>query len=296
MDPVLQGTQEFRRSPNRGAKFEAALPDTVVVHYTAGATLDSAVKTLSDPASQASAHVVIDRDGSIVQLVELDTIAWHAGRSRHLNRSGLNRFSIGIEIVNAGRLKRTAAGELLTWSGGRIEPRDAVELVHRNESAPAWWHVYTEAQIDSTFELARKLIEGLGIRHIVGHEEIAPGRKSDPGPAFPLDQMRARLLGSQRNVDEDVDELTQGITGVVTASLLNTRSAPSIGSQLVSAPLRRGTAVTVIESRPGWLRIDSPLRAWIKREHVELARDPGLEQAVWSARVDNGGFGPAPPQ
>src|SRR5687767_14113752 len=104
MDPILPGIAAFHRSPNHGSKFPASLPDTVVIHYTAGTTLRGAVSTLCHAASKASAHLVIDRDGSIVQLVALDTIAWHAGASRHLSRSGLNQFSIGIELVNAGKL------------------------------------------------------------------------------------------------------------------------------------------------------------------------------------------------
>lgn len=271
MDPILPGTAAFQRSPNRGGKFASQLPDTVVVHYTAGITLDSAVRTLCDPASKASAHFVVDRDGSIVQLVELDTIAWHAGVSRHLNRSGLNKFSIGIEIVNAGRLNRTAAGDLLTWFGRRIEAHDGVELMHRNESAAAWWHTYPEAQIDSVFTLTQQLVAGLSIKHIVGHEEISPGRKSDPGPAFPLDRMRARLLGSQRDADVDDEAVMHPLVGVVTASLLNTRAGPSIVSPIASVPLRRGTAVKVINSQAGWLQIASPVSAWVKREYVQIA-------------------------
>ena len=270
MDPILSGTAAFRSSPNRSGKFAPTLPDTIVVHYTAGGTLEGAVRSLCDPTSKASAHLVVDRDGAVVQLVELDTVAWHAGVSRHLSRSGLNKFSIGIEIVNAGRLNRTAAGEFLTWFGARVDPKEALQLAHRNESAPSWWHAYTEEQIESVFELTRKLVAGLPIRHILGHEEIAPGRKTDPGPAFPLDQMRARVLGTQRDVDDEGDDLVQPTTGVVAATLLNTRTGPSIISPTASVPLRRGTAVTIVGSQPGWLRISRPLSAWVKREHIEL--------------------------
>jgi N-acetylmuramoyl-L-alanine amidase len=271
MDPILPGTARFQSSPNRGSKFGAPLPDTLVIHYTAGLTLDSAVRTLCDPAAKASAHFVVDRDGKVVQLVEIDTVAWHAGVSRHLSRSGLNKYSLGIEIVNAGRLNRTAAGEFVTWFGSRVEAKDALQLLHRNESALAWWHAYTEQQVESVFELSRQLVAGLPIKNILGHEEIAPGRKSDPGPAFPLDQMRARLLGTHRDADEESDELTQVATGVISASLLNTRTGPSVLSPVASVPLRRGTAVTIVGSQPGWLKISSPLSAWVKREHVDIS-------------------------
>lgn len=284
MDLRLPGTR-WEPSPNCRGKFADSLPDTLVVHYTAGTTLAGAIATLCSPAAKASAHFVVDRDGTVVQLVELDTIAWHAGPSRHLNRSGLNQFSIGIEIVNAGKLKRNAAGEFLTWANGRIDPLEAIELVHRNESAPAWWHTYTEPQIESVFELTRKLTEGLPIRHILGHEEIAPGRKSDPGPAFPLDTLRARLLGTQRDLDDSIDEVTQTVDGIVVASMLNTRTGPSTASPVASVPLRRGTAVTIVGSQPDWLRISRPVSAWVKREFIDITSESSVGHTPFQPRI-----------
>jgi N-acetylmuramoyl-L-alanine amidase len=191
----------FSASPNHGARFANGLPDAVVIHFTAGASLESSVRTLSSPDSKASAHVVVGRDGTIVQLVPFDVVAWHAGASSLGNRSGLNKFSIGIEIDNAGRLTQTASGDFMTWFGRRIAREDAVQGVHRNESTPSWWHVFTEQQIERVSELVTLLINTYPIAIVVGHEEIAPGRKSDPGPAFPLDRLRDRWLGAGRQED-----------------------------------------------------------------------------------------------
>lgn len=85
--------------------------------------------------------------------------------------------------------------------GKRIAKEDAVQGVHRNESQPTWWHAYTEQQIERVSELVKLLIETYPISVIVGHEEIAPGRKTDPGPAFPLDRLRDRWLGVERRED-----------------------------------------------------------------------------------------------
>jgi len=191
----------FSASPNHGARFANGLPDTVVIHFTAGASLESSVRTLSTPGSSASAHVVLGRDGTIVQLVPFDVIAWHAGASSLGDRTGLNKYSIGIEIDNAGRLTQTASGDFLTWFNRRIAREDAVQGVHRNESQPSWWHVFTEEQIERVHELVTLLIKTYPITVVVGHEEIAPGRKTDPGPAFPLDRLRDRWLGGGRKQD-----------------------------------------------------------------------------------------------
>ena len=198
----LGGTSvSFTASPNHGARFENGLPDTLVIHYTAGASLESSVATLCDPESNASAHVVVGRNGRIVQLVPFDVVAWHAGASSWGNRTGMNKYSIGIEIDNAGRLTQTASGDFLTWFGKRIPKKDAVQGVHRNESQPSWWHMFTEQQIERVSALGTLLIKTYGISVVVGHEEIAPGRKSDPGPAFPLDRLRDRWLRAGRRED-----------------------------------------------------------------------------------------------
>ena len=120
----LTGTGvSFVESPNHGGSFASPLPDTLVIHFTAGASLNSSVRSLCDPASKASAHAVVGREGAIVQLVPFDVIAWHAGASTLGARTGLNKFSIGIEIDNAGRLTPTAAGDFVTWFGKRVQKR-----------------------------------------------------------------------------------------------------------------------------------------------------------------------------
>jgi N-acetylmuramoyl-L-alanine amidase len=275
---------EFRLSPNRGAPFAAPAPDTIVIHFTAGSSLESSVQTLSNEASKASVHVVVGRDGKIVQLVPFDTVAWHAGVSNFQGRTGFNRFSIGIEIDNAGRLTQTASGSFMTWFMKPIGAADAIQAVHRNEAVATWWHAYTEAQIDKVFELCRLLIGAYNITSIVGHEEIAPSRKTDPGPAFPLDRLRDRLLGTRR------DEIGSAHleVGVISAALLNARAEPSTSSTVLGTPLPRGTSVQIVEARQGWLRIISPRPAWVKEEHVlrEMIDFPSFAA---DGRPDSGG-------
>lgn len=176
-------------------RFAQGLPDTLVVHFTAGASFESSVSHLSDPDVRASAHLVVGRDGRVVQLVPFDRIAWHAGESSWKGRTGLNRFSIGVELDNAGRLGRMLDGQFRTWWGGTVPPAEAVEAVHRNESSPSFWQTFAAPQVEVCFEVCSALVRELGLRTILGHEEISPGRKVDPGPAFPLDRLREELLG-----------------------------------------------------------------------------------------------------
>jgi len=192
----LEG-EEIRHleSPNRGGPFAGGLPDTLVIHYTAGANAQSAIDILSDPERRVSAHLVVGRDGCIAQLLPLDTVGWHAGKSEWQGRSGLNNYSIGIEIDNAGQLEEKD-GRCVSWFGRPYPAEEVVWGVHRNQRELTPWHLFPYEQIRVVDELCALLAATYDITSIVGHEEIAPGRKIDPGPAFPLDEMRQRLLSS----------------------------------------------------------------------------------------------------
>jgi N-acetylmuramoyl-L-alanine amidase len=185
----------WHESPNQGGPFPTGAPDTLILHYTAGDTAAWAIDKLSDPTAGArvSAHLVVARDGGVTQLLPFDTIGWHAGRSSWGGRTAFNHFSLGIEIDNAGRLTPDGDG-FVNWRGLPYDRADAVQAVHRHESEAAWWHSYPAEQLRVVEALSRLLVETYGLRWILGHEEIAPDRKDDPGPAFPLDELRQRLL------------------------------------------------------------------------------------------------------
>ena len=258
----------FRASPNTRGTFGPALPDTIVIHYTAGASLESSVATLCDPRTSASAHLVIGRDGAIVQLVPFDTIASHAGRSSHDGRHGFNKFAIGIEIDNAGRLEK-AGSQYLSWFGRTYSGEDVIEAVHRNQTEAAFWHRYTEVQITLVEEICRLLISAYGIGWILGHEEISPGRKIDPGPAFPLDKLRARLFGPARAEDAPADPPARPRAGRVDVDRLNIRAEPSLAAPAVAPPLPRGTVVDILAESSGWSEVDVRIHGWVKSEFLK---------------------------
>lgn len=249
---------------NHSGKFEKEDLDTIVIHYTSG-YYKASVNTFTNPRARASAHVVIDRDGSIVQLVPFDTIAWHAGKSSYGGREGFNKYSIGIEIVNSGPL--TKSGNVFrSWFGSAYNPSDVIEAVHRNERNSRYWHIYTEEQIQAVTDLCSLLVQEYGIKHILGHEEIAPLRKTDPGPAFPLDRLRNKLLGSNRadNGKEDVPE-----NGRVAASILNIRENPKAEAAKVAKPLTQGTKVKIIDKSGKWYKVQTTIEGWVFGDFID---------------------------
>ena len=182
-------------TPNLGGMMT---PELLVIHYTAGSSAEGAVAWLCNPAARASAHLVIGRDGSLTQLAPFNRIAWHAGRSLWAGRSNVNSCSIGIELDNAGKLERV--GECWRSSIGQREYPDNQVLIanHQHDrpgTPPCGWHRYSQAQLAAAGEVGMLLVREYALKDVVGHDDIAPGRKSDPGPAFPLASFRALLLG-----------------------------------------------------------------------------------------------------
>jgi N-acetylmuramoyl-L-alanine amidase len=184
-------------SPNKGKSFLPGLPDLIVIHYTAGETLDGAVSTLCCPENQVSAHLVIGRDGEVVQLIPFDCESWHAGESSWEGRRGLNKCSIGIELDNAGKLKREQEG-FRSHSGKLYSVAEVLPGKSPFEDRPAYWHEYTQVQLDRLHEICRVLVESYGIRWIVGHDEVSAGRKIDPGPLFPMELLRSSIFNQRK--------------------------------------------------------------------------------------------------
>ncbi|OGT82554.1 MAG: hypothetical protein A3H91_03670 [Gammaproteobacteria bacterium RIFCSPLOWO2_02_FULL_61_13] len=181
---------EFFASQNFGGSLK---PEFLVMHYTAGGSAQGAIAWLCNPASKASAHVVIGRDGSVTQLVPFNRQAWHAGRSRWQGRNGLNKCSIGIELDNAGLLNGGPGKWRTDWDTV-VRDEDVAELPHKFDGIVRGWHAYTPGQLAAAQAVAAVIVAEYGIVDVIGHDDIAPGRKTDPGPAFPMAVFRAAVL------------------------------------------------------------------------------------------------------
>ena len=170
-----------------------APPDTIVLHYTAGSNglasahyltrpdVTASAHYLTRPDVTASAHLVIDRKGDIIQLVPFNVEAWHAGKSFHLGRINLNRYSIGIELDNLGKLRREGE-RFIAECGKEVQPSDV--FVDEANGQPTYWHRYTDEQLKTVVLVCLLLMDRYPIRYLLRHSDITP-RKIDPGPAFP---------------------------------------------------------------------------------------------------------------
>lgn len=140
----------------------------IILHYTAIPTCEESLARLSEitnSAGKVSAHYLVDRDGSTYNLVNESKRAWHAGLGSWAGLDDINSRSIGIEIVNVG----------LTEDGKR-EP-------------------FPDAQIDAVIELCKDIQSRYPIKYVLGHSDVAPQRKQDPGEAFPWKRLAEAGIG-----------------------------------------------------------------------------------------------------
>ena len=256
----------FRRSPNQSGRIT---PEFLVMHFTAGGSAESSISWLCNRAAQASAHLVIGRDGSIAQLVSFNRKAWHAGRSTWAGRRGLNSCSIGIELANAGGLNRGGGGWKTSW-GAPIDESKVLQAAHKNGGPVRGWEDYPESQLVVALEVAAVLARHYDLKDVVGHEDIAPGRKTDPGPAFPMASFRGAVLG--RAEDED--------DAYVTTTKLNIRTGPGTEhDKLAASPLKKGTRLAVLEESGVWRQVDvldtvggdNDVHGWVHGRYIKPA-------------------------
>ncbi len=151
------------RSPNYNERPKA--PDMLLLHYTGMRTAADALRRLCSPEAGVSAHYLVDEDGLVYALVDEDRRAWHAGLSFWQGERDINGCSIGIEIVNPG---------------------------HQFGYRP-----FPECQIDAAASLAEEIMKRHGIRaaRVLGHSDVAPKRKQDPGELFPWETLAERGIG-----------------------------------------------------------------------------------------------------
>jgi len=213
----------FKRSPNIGGQFK---PEYIIIHYTASSSADGAIYWMVSPQSKVSAHLHEDRSGNFVQLVPFTTVAWHAGQSEWKGTVGLNSHSIGIELQNTGT------------------------------------QAYPQVQLDALALACKAICAVYQIKEILGHSDIAPGRKKDPGPQFPMEWLRKEVLSVEPTVNL--------VTTKKTTSDLNIRETGKPTAKIIST-LPKGTDVNVLDEKDGWSSVfvcNSKIIGWVSSKYL----------------------------
>lgn len=254
------------------------IPSGAIMHYTAGFTAKSAISTLTNPRAKVSAHLVIDTDGSITQLVEFNRIAWHAGPSKLGGRVGCNNFTIGFEFVNPGYF-RQKGGAIYDWEGKSRIPESTLRQYDLSIIAPNSrigggtfiWPGYNRAQIEAGLEAFAAICAAYKIEHLAGHEDIdTRGWKTDPGPAFPMGEFRKIMTGSNGSNDRSDGFPTTRNRMTVSASRLNVREKPSLLGKIITT-LSGGSEVVVLEDTGKWSLVEyAPgMKGWLADTYLK---------------------------
>ncbi len=180
--------------------------DCLLLHYTANESLAMAVDMMRT--NGTSAHYIVGIDGEVRRIVREANRAWHAGQSAWNGKDQVNHFSIGIELVNFGWGEAIEAGKIRRMQEDGVVHGDAapVEVVDDRPASQGFiWAAYPEAQLAVLLPLIKDIVRRNNIdpTQVVGHEHVAPGRKRDPGPAFPWPRVATTLAGlphSERQV------------------------------------------------------------------------------------------------
>ncbi|WP_188316113.1 N-acetylmuramoyl-L-alanine amidase [Chitinophaga agrisoli] len=254
--------EKVRVSPSQNAR-PPIDPDYLILHYTATDTAADAINwfmnTQSNP-DRIAAHIVLDYDGTITQLIPFNCRANHAGYSIWDGASEFNYHSIGIEIVNPGyvekmddgsyrRAKGKVNGKMVykTYPASSASSIVAAQHKHRfwNAKDNQHWFVFPPAQLEALYTLSKTLIDKYQLITALGHDDIAAGRKPDPGPAFPWDTFRTRLNGTASPI---------GKVFVTNQHGVNFRSSHSTTSTVIKT-LSQGYEVGLIETNGQWSKV-----------------------------------------
>ncbi|WP_348540268.1 N-acetylmuramoyl-L-alanine amidase [Ruegeria sp. R14_0] len=160
-DPL---TPIWHPSPNFGPRRDGLKPSLIVLHYTAMNNAQEALERLCDPVHEVSAHYLIGGDGTLWQMVREEDRAWHAGAGEWHGQNDINSRSIGIELDNTGQ------------------------------------HPFSDLQMQRLEQLLRQIMRRWTIQPngVIGHSDMAPGRKFDPGPKFDWLRLERNALAAPR--------------------------------------------------------------------------------------------------
>ncbi len=191
-------------SPNAGKRIR---PRLLVLHYTA-VSLKHTLDIFKAPG--VSAHFVVAENGKITQMVDCNRSAFHAGKSEWKGRKNCNNFSIGIEIVNYGHLGKYR-GIYKSWNKVVISNSSVMRARHLLMKRTVGWPKFPPRQIEVVKKLCRDICRRYGIKDIAGHEDIARprGRKVDPGPVFPMADVKDYALSVTSRVSRVASRVSE---------------------------------------------------------------------------------------
>ncbi|HMG09718.1 MAG TPA: N-acetylmuramoyl-L-alanine amidase [Mucilaginibacter sp.] len=255
-------------------------PDYLIIHYTATDTAQSAINWFMDTQSnpdKIAAHIVLDYEGTITQLIPFDHRANHAGTSTWNGVDSLNSHAIGIEIVNPGFVQKTPNGSFQrtvdneTKTYPATEAHQFLEIHHKHKFWEAhYWRLFPDVQLAALYQLCKVLVEEYHLVTALGHDDISPARKADPGPAFPWDTFKNHVFGLPNNT---------GKIYIVNTDGTNFRTSFSTTAP-ATKQLHKGYEVGFMETNGAWSKV-YPVNSESEVLVTEAGKSKSVKNTGW---------------
>lgn len=206
----------YKQSPNHGG---VITPTYGIIHYDASPNESGAIDWMISPKSKVSAHIHISRSGKVTQLLALNIKGYHAGESTWKGINGMNSHSIGIELQNTGTQE------------------------------------YTQVQLEALIGVCKALNSAYPIKEWIGHNDVSPGRKIDPGKQFPWMWFKEELGVESKDMR-------------TTTSDLNLRVGAGTQYSRLSV-LPKGIEVQILSSENGWSKVVyNGITGWVSNQYL----------------------------
>ena len=227
----------------------------IIIHYTTGTAIESTLNYVKRADAGGCAHMVIGRDGRVVQLVPFNLVAFHAGFSWWEGDTDLNRYSIGIELDNAGAL----TGGPGHWM------RNTVQIPDENVEVKAYWRdlaqkqqgweKFPPVQLETLVNVIHALLEKYRVPvdkevEILGHDDVNLANRIDPGAVFPMEDIREKVLGRR------LPKLTEYRLEKDAALYTHEKSVPDVNLLKFATSLPQGAEVKVQRSEGKWTLVN----------------------------------------
>jgi N-acetylmuramoyl-L-alanine amidase len=241
---------------NFESKSRMETPKYIVMHFTTGTQMSSTINHFLNPGTAAT-HLLIGRDGRVIQFVPFNKIAHHVGIGFWEGERNLNRMTIGIELDNAGSLKNNEG----QWFRKKtiIQPDFVKEAVHWKETNKRGWETFSPIQLQVALDVVNALVKHYNIQDILGHDMINLINRTDPGPLFPIEDWREKIYGRKEPVYKaHVIADKAGATAIYANPDGNPPVFPEPGDsapapvELRGSPLSNGTRVRIQQIGKRW--------------------------------------------
>jgi hypothetical protein len=169
-------------------------PKYVVMHFTTGTQISSTINWFQQPGT-ASTHLLIGRDGRVIQFVPFNRSAFHVGYGYWEGEGNLNRKTIGIELDNAGYLRKESG---LWFRKKTLIPTEQVrEETHWKEFGKRGWEMFPPVQLQVALDIVKALVKHYDLKDILGHDMVNLINRLDPGPLFPMPDWLQQIFGRE---------------------------------------------------------------------------------------------------